>query len=241
MIYNKKVKQNKDSIKIPFLLAHKNSKDLSIESLRSLRTSLQISLLGIENNVISITSSSPGVGKSFISSNLATLMSDLGKKILLIDSDMRLGILYQCLGKRKATGLATFLQNEADINQIIQSVTPGKLDFISTGNYPHNPSELLSDKKFSDLISTLKNQYDLIIIDTPPILAVTDPLVILQQSAINIMVLGVGKDQIKEVIHAKRTLENAGIELTGVVFNTLSQKNLGLAYGNYNYHYAYEK
>ncbi|EKD70563.1 MAG: Wzc, partial [uncultured bacterium] len=99
MIYNKKVKQNKDSIKIPFLLAHKNSKDLSIESLRSLRTSLQISLLGIENNVISITSSSPGVGKSFISSNLATLMSDLGKKILLIDSDMRLGILYQCLGK----------------------------------------------------------------------------------------------------------------------------------------------
>lgn len=241
MRYNKKVKHNKLYANTKsFLLARENPHEPSIENMRSLRTSIQMSLLNAKNNVIALTGCSPSVGKSFISSNLALLFSDLNKRILIIDSDMRLGKLSQCFGKAKLPGLSTYLQNEANLEQIIQNIIPDKLDFIATGLYPENPAELLVTDAFKYLIETLKDSYDLVIIDTPPILAVTDPALILRNSATNIMVLGVGKNHTREALHAKKILEKNGVTLFGIVFNTLTRQKQGFGM-NYDYgYYSYK-
>jgi len=228
-----------------FLLARENFDDAAIEGIRSLRTAVQMSLIGAKNNVIVITGCSPSVGKSFISSNLATLLSDLGKRILLIDSDMRLGKLNECFGKVKAPGLSAYLKNEANLEEIIQNVIPDRLDLITSGLYPKNPSELLSQALLNTLIQVVKSRYDFVIIDTPPVLAVTDSALILRHSSVNLMVLGVGKDQMKEAIYAKNILEKAEISLTGIVFNTLKQSKSGFGYNygyaNYQYRYGQDK
>lgn len=242
--YNRKISRDKLYASTnPFLLARENPNDVSIESLRSLRTTIQMALLEAKNNVIAITGCSPSSGKSFISSNLAVLLSNLEKKVLIIDSDMRLGKLSQCFGKTKTPGLSTYLKNEATLDQVIQNVIPEKLDFIATGLYPENPAELLFQKALIDLIQLASDRYDLVVIDTPPILAVTDPALILRYSAINLMVLSIGKDQMKEVMHAKNILEKGGVTLTGVVFNTTKQQKSGFGYnyGYANYHYTYGK
>lgn len=239
--YNQKIRRNKQFFETnPFLLAQQYAKDMSIESMRSLRTAIQMALMDVKNNVIAITGCRPGVGKSFISSNLSALMSDLDKKVLLIDADMRLGKLYQCLGKVKTPGLADYLQNKAGLASIIQTIASPKLDFIASGAYPENPSELLSRSSFAKLLQTLKADYDLIIIDTPPVLAVTDSSLVLPLSSVNLLILGLGKDQMKEVQHAASLLEKSGVQLTGIVFNTLVAPKPGTAYAKYAYHYTYE-
>lgn len=239
--YNKKIGRDKFFAETnPFLLARDNPKDISIESLRSLRTAIQMSLLESKNNVIAITGCRPGVGKSFISSNLSALISDLGKRVLVIDSDIRLGKMHLSFGKQKTPGLSSYLKQEATLENIVQTVEPGKLDFISTGLYPDNPSELLALPALANLIEVAKAQYDLVIIDTPPILAVTDAALILRMAGLNLMALGVGKDQMKEVHHAINMLEKGGVSITGIIFNTLMEQKLGSTYQKYNYHYAYE-
>lgn len=242
--YLKKAKQDSLYAKNKsFLLAHENPHDIAVEGLRNLRTTIQMALLEAKDKIITITGCSPSIGKSFVSANLAVLVSQLDKRVLLIDSDIRLGKLSQTFGKLKTPGLSTFLKNEAGLESIIQSVIPGKLDFIASGLYPENPSELLSQKTFGDLIETVKKNYDLVIIDTPPILAVTDPTLILQYSSINFMVLGVGKDQLKEVKHAKNMLEKGCVKLSGLIFNHTKQQKAGFGYnyGYANYHYHYKQ
>ncbi|OGT39874.1 MAG: hypothetical protein A3E81_01775 [Gammaproteobacteria bacterium RIFCSPHIGHO2_12_FULL_36_30] len=244
MDYNKKIKHDKlYAHNNPFLLARDNANDISIESIRSLRTTIQMISMEAKNNVIAITGCSPSIGKSFLSSNLSTLLSELEKRVIVVDADMRLGKLSQCFGKIKAPGLSNYLKNDAPLDKIIQNVIPERLDFIATGIYPNNPSELLSQKMVGELIQLLSNRYDFVLIDTPPILAVTDPALILRYSSINFMVVGIGKDQMKEVQHAKNMLEKAGVILSGIVFNTLKQQKSGFGY-NYdytNYHYHYGK
>lgn len=238
--YNKKIKNNKLAGTKPFLLALDNPDDIAIESLRSLRTSIQMSLLEAKNNVISITGCRPGIGKSFVSSNLAMLLSDLGKRVLLIDADIRLGKINQSFGKQKVPGLSTYLQKEASLEKIIQNAAP-HLDFIASGLYPQKPAELLHTSLLSSLIREVSAKYDLVVIDTPPILAVTDSALVLRHSAVNLMVLGVGKDHLKEALHAKGMLEKSGVSLTGVVLNTLTQPKAGFGqhYGYSNYRYTY--
>jgi len=248
MTHNKQVSRDKSYGNLkPYLLSREHAKDIAIEGIRSLRTALQMSLLDAKDNVIAISGCSPSVGKSFISSNLAVLLSDLDKRVLVVDSDIRLGKLHECFGKAKTPGLSTFLQNQASLEQVIQEVMPGKLDLITAGTYPKNPSELLSQKSLGDLIHTLKNRYDVVILDTPPVLAVTDPALVLRYSSTNLVVVGVGKDQVKEVLHVKNMLEKSGVKLAGLIFNTVHQRKIGYGYGygygygKYNYYYAYDK
>lgn len=226
------------------LLAQEKPKDLAIEGMRSLRTSLKLSLLGAENNILSISGCSPNVGKSFISVNLAFLFSDLDSKVLLIDSDVRGGHTFKYFGKEKTPGLSEYLKGEVSAESIIQNITPGKLDFISTGTFPDRPAELLMNEKYGQLLDNLKTQYDLVIIDTPPVLAVTDAAIVMKHSATNLLVVGAGRDQLKELVYGKKLLEKAGIDLTGLVYNSLSKHSAklgyGYGYGYYNYYYSYE-
>ena len=239
-------KRGSDSVATkPFLLARDNSKDLSIEALRSLRTSVQILMFNAKDNVISITGCSPGIGKSFVSANFAFLLSELDKRVLLIDADLRLGKQNYSLGVSKIPGLSTFLTKNADAKQIIQKTDIPNLDIVATGLYPEGPSELLSSKKFGEFIAAARKDYDIVLIDTPPILAVTDAALILPYAAVNLMVLGIGKDQVKEVEHAVGILEKSGISIHGIVFNTIKYVKSGFgydySYGKYNYNYSYGK
>ncbi len=227
--------------KQPFLLSLQNPHDVVIEAMRGLRTALQIALLEARNNVIMITGVSPSIGKSFVSGNLAKIFSDLDKRVLLIDGDLRLGKLFEVFGRSKSPGLSDYLQGKSSLQAMKQIIIPDRLDFISTGVYPEHPSELLSNTKFGDLLSCVESQYDFVIIDTPPVLSVTDPVLIGKHSALNLLVVGVGKNHLKEAQHSKALFEKGGVQLSGVVFNHTMRQKTSQVYGYEKYQYVYQK
>lgn len=224
-----------------YLLSELKPKDVAVESVRGLRTSLKLALLEADREIIAISGCSPGIGKSFLSSNLVKLFAELGSKALLIDADMRRGHTYRMMGGRRELGLSEYLQQtDMALSAVVQELAPN-VSFISTGDYPADPTELLMREKFHQLLDKAAKDYDLVIIDTPPILAVTDAALILKYTAVNLLVVGAGKDQLKEIQHAKATLEKTGVKLAGMVFNNLNGSVEKYGNGNYyNYYYSYE-
>ena len=164
--------KNKKTTQANTILAVENPADLSIEALRSLRTSL-LCVMEAKNNVIAISGPSPGVGKSFISVNLATVLAQSDKKVLIIDADMRKGYLQKSFNDKWENGLSDFLSGRLELKNVIKQTKVPNLHLITRGQIPPNPSELLMHERFSKLIETIRN-IDIVIIDTPPILAVTD-------------------------------------------------------------------
>ena len=222
------------------LLAHVGGDTQVVESLRSLRTSIQFALMEAENNIVMLSSPSPGVGKSFVSANFAYLMADSGKKILLIDADMRKGHINQYFTVEKSPGLSGFLSGEFELSQVIHKSTLHEgLDVIACGIYPPNPSELLMSDAFKTLLDKLKGLYDLIIIDTPPVLAVTDAAIIGQYAATNFMVLRSGWHHLREVQVAFKRFEHNGVKIKGTIFNGIDVRKGGYGYG-YGYKYGYK-
>jgi tyrosine-protein kinase Etk/Wzc len=217
----------------PSVLAAIAGKDLAIEGLRSLRTILQLNLQDAGNNVIAILGATPSVGKSFISLNLAYVLADSGKKVLLIDADLRRGKIHHHLGLDVSTGLAEILANTATIASSKRVLRDGVLDFISTGHYPENPSELLFDDRFEKFVSTVSKQYDIVVIDTPPVLLVSDGIIIAKQAATHLLLIGSGTTSVKEIEHAKKRMQKNNIHIDGLVFN--SSKEKGGGYGSYGY------
>lgn len=224
------------------LLAVEDKEDLAIESMRSLRTTLHFAFLEARNNVIMVTGPSPAIGKTFVSSNLAAVMASAGKKILLIDGDMRRGNINKYLGIEKAHGLSELILNAIKIEDAIHGITSANFDFISTGSYPPNPSELLLHENFAILLENISKQYDLVIIDSPPILAVTDAAIIGRLASATLMVVKAGVHPMRELEQSAKRLVQAGVNLKGIVFNDLpqlsSQSRYG--YGKYVYQYNYK-
>lgn len=175
------------------LLAQTQPRDLAIEALRSLRTSLQFALIGAKNNIITIMGISPGVGKSFVSANFAYILADAGKRILLIDGDIRKGYLHDYFNKPRAPGLSEAISGAMSIKDIINKTSHTSLDFISSGKFPPNPSELLLSDQFKGFLDSVSAEYDLIVIDTAPILAVTDGVLIANHAAVNFLLIGGGR------------------------------------------------
>ncbi|EOA6043583.1 polysaccharide biosynthesis tyrosine autokinase, partial [Acinetobacter baumannii] len=166
-----KILKKKKSIPI---LAVKNSDDIAIESLRSIRTAIHFALANAKNNIIMIAGPSPEVGKSFISTNLATIFAQGNKRVLLIDADMRRGYMHKYFDVDVKPGLSELLSGQADLQKVLHKTQVANLDVITRGKSPTNPSEILSSNQFKELLEQLQSQYDHIIIDTPPVLAVTD-------------------------------------------------------------------
>jgi tyrosine-protein kinase Etk/Wzc len=156
------------------LVAKENPTDSATEAIRSLRTSLHFAMLEAKNNVVMISGASPGVGKSFVSTNLAVVIVQAGQKVILIDADMRKGYSHKLFNVTAEQGLSCNLIGGIDSEEVIKPTTIENLEFVSRGKIPPNPSELLMGERFSKLVTELSTQYDLVIIDTPPILAVTD-------------------------------------------------------------------
>ncbi|PTV44059.1 tyrosine protein kinase [Acinetobacter oleivorans] len=231
-----KILKKKKSIPI---LAVKNSDDIAIESLRSIRTAIHFALASAKNNIIMIAGPSPEVGKSFISTNLATIFAQGDKRVLLIDADMRRGYMHKYFDVDVKPGLSELLSGQADLQKVLHKTQVANLDVITRGKSPTNPSEILSSNQFKELLEQLQSQYDHIIIDTPPVLAVTDGIIISQYTGVNLIVARYAKSQMKELELTLNRFEQAGVKVNGFILNDIQRASAGYGYG-YNYAYAYK-
>ncbi|MCR9940597.1 polysaccharide biosynthesis tyrosine autokinase [Vibrio owensii] len=232
-----KRKGNKDLL----LLAEENPADLSIEALRGLRTSLHFAMMEAKNNVLMISGPAPSIGKTFISTNFAAVAAKTGQKVLLVDADMRKGYLQQCFGLTADNGLSDFLSGKIGQETVIKQTKVENLDVITRGQVPPNPSELLMHPRFVELVEKASTDYDLVIIDTPPVLAVTDPSIVGAISGTTLMVARFDQTTSKELEVARSRFEQSGVEVKGVILNAIEKKAASsYGYGYYNYAYKSE-
>ncbi len=221
------------------ILAVKHNDDIAIESLRSIRTAIHFALANAKNNIIMISGPAPEVGKSFVSTNLATIFAQSHKRVLLIDADMRRGYMHKYFNLDAKSGLSEFLSHQAELRQVINKTSVDGLDMITRGKNPTNPSELLGSAQFKAMLDQLTQEYDHIIIDTPPILAVTDGIIISQYAGVNLLVARYAKSHMKELELSLNRFEQAGVKLNGFILNDIQRSSVGYSYG-YNYSYAYK-
>jgi tyrosine-protein kinase Etk/Wzc len=225
------------------ILAITDPSSLAIEAFRSLRTSLHFGMLDATTKSLVMTSSAPGVGKSFTSSNLAVVMAQGGQRVCLIDADMRRGHLRKFFDQPKNTsGLAQYLAEEKTLQEVMHQGPVDGLFFIGAGRYPPNPAELLMRPRMAELLDILDKDFDLILLDSPPVLAVTDPAVLGRISGGTLIVARHGVTQLGEIEATQRTLEGAGVKITGAVLNGYDPRtDSGYRYRyNYNYRYDYK-
>lgn len=231
--------KGRDQFAGSLLLAVNNPADLAVESLRSLRTSLHFARLEAKNNILMISGPSPSVGKSFVSANLGVIMAQAGQKVLLIDADMRKGYVNKMFRKVPENGLSELLASRITSSDAIQTTEVENLHIVTRGQIPPNPSELLMHPNFSSFLDNVKDEYDMIIIDTPPILAVTDAAIVGRQVGMSLIVARFGLNSAKEIEVTKRRFEQNDIQLKGAIFNAVEKKASAYGYGNYGY-YNYE-
>ncbi|MBK5074970.1 polysaccharide biosynthesis tyrosine autokinase [Budviciaceae bacterium CWB-B4] len=206
------------------LLAVEQETDLAVEAIRSLRTSLHFAMLDASNRILMITGATSGIGKSFISSNLAVVVAQSGVRVLLIDADMRKGGLHKLFKITMNNGLSDILSNNKEIEKCVYKTSVNGLDFIPRGAIPPNPSELLMNKYFSAFVEWAGTNYDLIIFDTPPILATTDSMIIGRYSGTNLLVARFEHSSVREVEMSLKRFEQNGLTIKGLVLNAVQQR-----------------
>lgn len=219
------------------LLAVTAPADPTVEALRSLRTSLHFAMLEAKNNILAISGPRPGVGKTFVSSNLAAVIAQAGQRVLVIDADMRKGTLHKLLGVSHQKGLSDVLGGKLPVEGAIHPV-PGLegMHYMVRGDIPPNPAELLMHPRFQQLLETLSAQYDLVIVDTPPILAVTDAALVATHAGSSLLVTRFGVNQAKEILLTLQRFEQNGVQIKGAIFNAVERRATGYySYGYYEY------
>ena len=212
------------------LLANDSPDDSAIEALRSFRTCLRFLMSDSKNNRVMISSASPGVGKSFVSVNLATLLANSGQRVLIVDADMRRSYLHRTFGAKSENGLAEVLSGTISVRQAIRTTKVDNLYFMPRGKVPSNPSELLMGPMFVKMSKQLSEDYDVIFFDTPPILAVTDASLVGQHCGTNMMVARFGICTETEVAAANSRFELNGVATKGIIFNAVEKKSSGYYY-----------
>lgn len=221
------------------ILAVRNSDDIAIESLRSMRTAIHFALSSAKNNLIMISGPAPEVGKSFISTNLATILAQSDKRVLIVDADLRRGYLHKYFNYDTQPGLTELLNGQHSLETVIRNTEVPGLSVISRGKSPANPSELLSSNQFKNLLEQMSEKFDHVIIDTPPVLAVTDGIIISQYTGVNLVIARYAKTQMKELELTLNRFEQAGVKVNGFILNDIQRSSAGYGYG-YNYAYAYK-
>lgn len=214
-----------------------DSNSLLSENFKSLRTSILLSAAGKPPDSLFVTSMSPAEGKSSVSACLAITMGKMGKKTLFIDADMRRPIQFKQFGLDNTAGLSTYLAGTSQLDVIHSSVTDN-LDVLTSGPIPPNPSELLSSARMTQLISELKPRYDMIIIDTPPTISVSDSLIIgrLVEGAVIVALAGsTTYDLLKKGL---KFFQETSTPITGIVVNKFDAKKSGYYYGYGDYYYS---
>ena len=224
------------------LLAALKPNEAAIESLRSLRTALQFAMLDAANNIVLITGPTPGIGKSFTSANFAAVLAAAGKRVVLVDADMRKGHVHQFFGLERGTGLSELIAGTQPLAKVMHTAVAPGLDFLSTGTMPPNPAELLMSPSAQDLLKTLSAQYDIVLIDTPPVLAVSDTAILAPQAGTTFLVVRANVSSLGEVQESTKRLQQSGVTVKGVIFNGLDITKRRYGYGSgYGYGYKYKR
>ncbi|MEE3892688.1 CpsD/CapB family tyrosine-protein kinase [Priestia megaterium] len=215
------------------LLAHNSPKDPVAEQYRTIRTNIQFSNVDQDIKTIVLTSSGAEEGKSTTSSNLATVYAQQGLKVLLIDADLRKPTGHYTFRLENHIGLTNVLTRQSTLAQAVQESEIPHLSVLTSGPIPPNPSELLASAQMTELLKEMKKQFDMIIFDTPPILAVADAQILANQVDGTILVVSSGKTEKDAALKSKELLSNAQGKLLGVVLN-----NRKVEEGNYYYYYG---
>jgi tyrosine-protein kinase Etk/Wzc len=212
------------------LLSHDASEQV-IESLRRFRTSFQFAMAGSRNNIIMITGPTPGVGKSFVAANFSTVLASIGKRVLLIDADMRTGYLHRDFDLERRVGLSDAIIGEVPLDEVIHKEVRENVDFISTGNLPSSPGELLAHENFCELLKSVSSRYDFVLIDTPPVLSVSDALTIAPYAGAIFNIVRGGMNSVWEIEETVKRLNQAGAIVTGTVLNDPKSRPARYGYG----------
>ena len=244
------MKNNKNSRRLLAMVDHNG---LSYEGIKSLRTALMFAMPPVSKvanifgelereeaskhgKIIVISGESPSIGKSFIASNLAETFSQLNKKVLIIDGDMRRGELHKIFTISQSNGLGDYLtETDATLTSFIHPTSFEFIDFMPRGKHPNNPASLLSTDKFSNMLVQLVAIYDYIIIDTPPVLAVSDAIITAQYADKVLMVTRYNHSVEGQLAYAVKQMNKANVTLDGIVLNDMVQ---GIT-SKYSYHYSY--
>lgn len=215
-------------------LALENPADTAVEAIRSLRTSVYFSVMNQGNNLVMVTSASPGVGKSFVTSNMAVVLANAGKKVLLIDTDLRKGHIHKAFGLSNKLGLSDYLSQSDTSQPNIHNSVIENLDVICRGKNVTHSSELLMSERFKRLLDTVKGQYDIVVIDSAPILAITDSAIIGKYVGTSLLIAYYGVNTVKDIELSLKRFKQNDIEITGVILNGIDAKS-----DDYNYVYEY--
>jgi len=232
--------ESKDKSTSMHLLANLLPNDPCIESLRSLRTALQFAMLDAPNNIVLITGPTPGIGKSFISANFAAVLAAGGKRVLLLDADLRKGHIHESFGLPRGHGLSELISGTQTLAQVTHPNVSQGLDFIATGPLPPNPAELLMSPATVQLLQAVGANYDMVVIDTPPVLAVSDTQVMASLAGSVFMVARAEISTLAELQESAKRLGRSGVTVRGVIFNdlNLSKRRYGYGYKYSRYRYA---
>lgn len=222
-------KARDDGAALP-LLAQAVPDDIAIESLRGFRAALLFAMPHFRNNIVMITGPARGLGKSFITVNLAAVMAASGKRVLLIDSDLRNGHLHRYFGVGREHGLSNVIAGGTAVGEVLHRGVLENLDFIPTGALPPNRSEFLLHLNFGTLLESVSAQYDLVLLDPPPLLAVADALIIGAHAGAVFILARAGRTTEEEINESIKRLNHAGISPQGVLFNDLALRLSGYRY-----------
>ncbi|TDR57242.1 tyrosine-protein kinase Etk/Wzc [Halomonas ventosae] len=220
------------------ILAERAPADTAVEALRGLRTSLHFAMLEAGDNRLMITGPSPGIGKSFLSVNLATVCALGGQRVLVLDADMRKGHIHHAFRGHSESGLSELLSGKAAWGEVVRDSGIENLSYVARGTAPPNPAELLMNASFTAFLEQASREFDLVILDTPPVLAVTDAALVGKQCGTSLMVARFQLNPAKELQIATRRLETAGVTVKGAILNAMERKAATrYGYGYYNYAY----
>ncbi|SKA88654.1 capsular exopolysaccharide family [Caloramator quimbayensis] len=220
------------------IILKKHPKSPISEAYRTLRTNIQFASFDKEVKVILVTSSGPSEGKTTTASNLAYTLSETSKKVLLVDCDLRKPKIHKIFKISNQTGLSNILIEDYDLSTAIKKAD-NNLYVLTAGTLPPNPVEMISSKKMSDFIEKVKDEYDYIILDTPPVVSVTDAQILSTMADGVILVVSSGEANKEAAIRAKELLLNVNAKILGVVLNKLDIASKG-GYG-YRYYYYYSE
>jgi tyrosine-protein kinase Etk/Wzc len=220
------------------LLAEEDPQDIAIESLRSLRASLHFAMMEAKRNLVVITGSTPSVGKSFVSANLAKLVADSKRKVLLVDADLRKGRVNKMLGLDRSPGLSELIAGQATMEQALRQIGTDPFWVITTGKLPPNPAELLASQQFIELVEQACKQFDLVIVDTPPVMNLADGVLVAKSAGAVFVTVRGGQSTVPDVQDCIQRFAKNGIKVDGLIFNGMRMRIGSYVHPTY-YHYRY--